>query len=213
MNIAQILDPGAKHVFLVKDGLTHAFAIAHVENDYLLFRSDAPLGFIPDEGYFAAREGSGIVRFQKMPLQSTNEELYKKMGAYFHRISLAQTDFQITNRRNHLRYELKSRIPLTISFDDKTITARMVNISEGGMRLETSAPISCNVICHFDFVLEATLPVFRLDGVVVYSGKEEEGGKWHDVVGVSFVANDKELSDLALYRKHIMQLVEYVRQI
>lgn len=212
MNVTQWLDPAARHVFLIHQGLTHAFIIAHAEESFLLFRSSHPLNIRPEAGYFLARDGAGIVQFYQPLFQSTSEDLFKRAGEYFHRIDFSKLDFEITNRRHHLRHTLPQRLPVSISLDDRTITGELINISEGGMRLAASEPVSHHTRCHFEFKIEPKLPQFRLDGMVVYSGLEDSDAGSETILGVSFVAGESQDQDGTLYKNRIQQLVEYIRQ-
>lgn len=195
MDIKEILDPRARHVFFALDNLTYAYPIVHVENDALYFTTDTEIenpNF--DKGHFLAPQNAGIVLFakpivKKLPTRPDAEGAMQKV----YRMMLSSEQYEISNRRQYTRHEFKNFIPMNFSIFGETIAAQLINISEGGLKMCVDTPLKKNILCR----LEINLPRFSKDedpvpfttnGLIVYSEQETTSGKYF--VGISFVTPD-----------------------
>lgn len=195
MDIKEILDPRARHVFFALDDLNYAYPIVHVENDSLYFTADTEIenpNF--DKGHFLAPQNAGIVLFakpiiKKLPTRPDAQGGLQKV----YRMMLSSEDYEITNRRQHTRHEFKNFIPMNFSIFGETISAQLINISEGGLKMCVDTPLKKNILCR----LEINLPrlsqdedpvLFTTNGLIVYSENETTSGKYF--VGINFITPD-----------------------
>ncbi len=196
-NIEQILEPDSKYLFLDDDGMTQACRIRGVEGRSLLFFHPDSLRSLDDDttvsgsftrkGYFTAREGKGIVRFEGRCWKKAGDSSKHSLPLY--RLTIDWDHLKLVDRREFIRHKLKQSLPLVFQYDGRMIEAELVNISEGGLCLKVSRPMPLNIIFELDLKLPrsgtSTPFHFHTDGLVVYSNYEKGTGL---VTGVAFVA-------------------------
>jgi len=194
MDLKTTMHPNARHVFFQKGDLSYAFTILHVDGSFIYFRSQSPIKESFESGHFLSFEDKGIVQFSEPQIDSLAEENCEKFGAHVHRLNLKDVDLSISNRRTTARFEFQNFIPFVFSVYGETISAQLVNISDGGLRMQVNTHLKKDVLCQ----LELNLPeeegrlIFSTNAVVVYV---EETGKNTYMVGLSFVAPDFENDD------------------
>lgn len=213
MELAQLLDPKARFIFLVSDGLTNAFPIVHVAGNQLYFTSTERLPEHHESGYFPALDGEGIVQFGKPCIDSADLSRLH-IARPVHRIDFSPLDFTITNRRLHLRHEFKRVVPIVFQIFGETLNARLVNISAGGLRMCVSTPIQKNIRCHFEIRLRsrAEEAIFKTDGLVVYADPDDYDAGKPVMVGVSFVTPEgMDDSARAAYKESWQRLEKTVQ--
>jgi hypothetical protein len=196
MELYRLLDPAARFIFLLVDGLTHAFPIVNVTGNHLYFTSKEELPERFESGYFLAPQDSGIVQFNHPAVESVRNLARLKLNAPLHRIDFTTLDFSVTNRRLYQRHALKGVIPMVFQVFGETLNARLVNISAGGLRMSVDNPIKKNIRCHFEIKLRQAGEdiLFKTDGLIVYADPEDNAGEIPVMVGVSFVTPEN-LSD------------------
>ncbi len=190
MDLKSLLDPKTRYIFLTQGEFTHAFPVVHVKEDLLYFSSKKPLPANIDSGHFLAQGNAGIVQFSKPEVMSLQETSKHNLDLILHVIDFSNLDYSITNRRISMRYEFKEFIPITFHVYGEVMTAQLINISEGGLRIRATTPLKNNIVCHFKISLpndEEKLS-FETDGIVVYSEHEKQHDNY--MAGISFVVPD-----------------------
>lgn len=192
MNVKDIIDPNARHLFLTKSSLNYAFPIVHVQGQWLYFSSPKPISSAFDSGYFLAREQQGIVQLNNPVIESVK----KKMELLLHRLDLNDTSHTLVNRRQSMRYAFKGFVPISFSVFGEAMAAQLVNVSEGGLRMSIDTPLKKNMLCHLKIRIPAPKKNihFSTDGMVIYADREEGSNKF--TAGISFItpefSGDKE---------------------
>src|SRR3989339_1988135 len=190
MDLKKILDPNTRYIFLTTNEINHAFPVVHVKDNLIFFSNEKEITEDYQSGHFLAQGDEGIVLFTNpvvIPLKDVTKEEY---GAFLYVINFDNTDYSITNRRLSARYEFKEFLPVSFQVYGDMMTAQLINISAGGLRLRVNTCLHRNVFCHF----KITLPIqgknvcFETDGIVVYSEPEKSHNNF--LTGISFVAPD-----------------------
>lgn len=207
-DIKQILEPSARFIFIQSSELPRAYALAGVVGKNVLVVTLEPHDTLLDgalEGFFAAANGGGIVRFQA---QATKE---KTATGFLGKIEIDMESLRIQNRRESLRHSFDSPVPVLLYEEDGIIDARIINMSEGGMRLSVARRLATQVICQFQLKLPTSEGVFEFvtDGLVVYSEPEEKHDRF--MTGVSFVEPTLNTAEQKnAYRMRLTQLKIYL---
>lgn len=189
-SIKEILEPSSRYLFLDDEGMNQAFLINSVEkNTFVIMEQQRQLDSKERKGYFVAASGKGVVRFtgQLNPLPEKDSKIQAPLTLYKLEVNLK--DLKLINRREFIRHELKTPIPISFNYEGRFIQATLVNISEGGLRMSVGEPLPTNLVFHF----EINLPLaskksfyFKTDGLIVYSDPEEKPTRF--MTGVSFIA-------------------------
>lgn len=212
MDVKRILDESGRYLFLNRQGLVEAFPIIHVETSYIFFTSAKELEKNYDSGYFLASGGAGIVQFEKPVLESLDKNAQNQIKQKIHRVNIEPLDFIITNRRLSLRHELPQYMPILFYVYGEVMSAQLVNISEGGLRMSVTSALQKNTRCHFEIRLptEEQQILFRTDGIVVYAENTSEN-KYQTHVGISFVTPDfTQPADEEKYKQSKEKLKNYI---
>ncbi len=95
------------------------------------------------------------------------------------------------NRRKHTRKQTRNLIShTTVDEDDKLVSqglSKAVDVSKGGMLLETPHPIDSGVISLV--AIDMNNQFFEIQGELVYC-KRQESGLYHS--GIKFIGTDKQ---------------------
>ncbi|MBU0506401.1 MAG: PilZ domain-containing protein [bacterium] len=188
MDLKNILDPKTRYIFFTEGDLTHAYPIIHVKANQLFFTAKEPLPEKIDGGHFLAQGEAGIVQFDAPTCLLITTNPKENMELYLYVIDFSSLDYSLTNRRASMRYEFKEFIPISFQVYGELMTAQLINISEGGLRLRLSTPLNKNVVCRFSIKLPLENEDFHFetDGIVVYSDTEQQQQNNY-ITGISFV--------------------------
>lgn len=208
MELKSLLHPKAKHIFIKFGDLVRAYPIAHVEDHALYFLAESEFTDKPTQGYFIARNNEGIVLFEN----PNPEMLPYRPDAVLYRIITDELNYSVTNRRLYQRVEFAEFRPLMFRYYGDHIVGHMVNISEGGIRMNLDRSIELNTICHFEIRLTQDF-TFKTDGVVVRSGYSDDSKK-QAVIGIHFLApafrSDEEKVS---YQQDQKKLSDYLKRL
>jgi len=197
MDLKQILDPNARHVFFTSGSLSYVYPIVHVDQNYLYFSSEKPLPENFDSGHFLAQDGAGIVQFAKPEIDALKKEVQasKNITQYLYRLDFDAMDFSITNRRQSMRYEFTDFVPISFNVFGENISAQLINISEGGLRMCVDTPLKKNVLCQLEIKIPSRTNeiYFKTNGIITYADHEE--GTKKIFVGISFVSPEFNSND------------------
>lgn len=188
-DIKSLIDPTVRHVFLTGHDISYAFPIIGVDGPYIFFCSQRPLEEAFERGHFLATDNKGIVQFDNPVIDSLSEEKVTEHGAHIHRLDLSDVEIVASNRRDQARYVFDHFVPFTFSVFGESIPAQLVNISDGGLRMQVNVPVKKNIFCQ----LQLRLPFgndrlsFLTNAIVVYVEKKS---KLEYTVGLNFVAPD-----------------------
>jgi len=185
-DIKDLIEPATRYLFLYEQGATHAFRIRGIHSDFIIaFHPEHFLPWKQREGYFQAAGGLGMVVFRSDGnlVEGTADTHHLPL----YKIRLDTDRLSLINRRQFTRYTLVKPRPIFFHCDGRMLEANIINLSEGGMRLECQEALPKNVTLHFEINLPATKggDLFKTDGVVVYS--EPEDSHHHFMTGISFV--------------------------
>lgn len=186
-DIREILEPTTRYLFLDCEGVVEACLIRSVFKDSVLvyhqsspFKSKTPL-----KGFFVAASGRGIVQFHA---QCQREKGIKSALALY-RVAIDLPGLVLVNRRVFIRHAYERPVPILFEFEGKPVKARLVNISEGGLRMDLNDTLPSNVVFEFQLTLPRKKgPPFKFhtDGLVIYCTPEDDPR--HFVAGIAFVA-------------------------
>lgn len=208
-HLKEILDPQARYIFIEDGGMTRALGLSRVEKDslYLTARSRLPMASRGTaEGYFTASDGKGVVLFS-----GAMEAVPKAKSDRIWRLKPNLKSLELVNRRQFVRYGLKTPLSISLECDEKPIRALLVNISEGGLRMSVTSKIPANVIYHFalDLPFSPEPLHFETDGLVLYCEPEERPER--QMTGVTFVAPVFEnVEDQKAYQKSRERLAYFL---
>jgi hypothetical protein len=190
MDLKNILDPQTRYIFFSEGELTHAYPIIHVKDNQLFFTAEQALSDKIDGGHFLAQGEAGIVRFEKPQCLLVTTNPKENIELFLYALDFSKLDYSLTNRRASMRYEFKEFIPISFLVYGELMTAQLINISEGGLRLRVNTPLNKNVVCRFSIKLplEDEDFYFETDGIVVYSDTEQQKNNY--VTGISFVISE-----------------------
>jgi len=199
MDLKKILDPKARFIFFSQNLISYVCPIVHVDQNFLYFSSQKPLPDTFDEGHFLALDGAGIVQLTKPSIEALKEKIQKNLDSYLYRYDFDSSDYAISNRRQSVRFEFDNFIPISFKVFGENMTAQIINISEGGLRMRSDTPLKHNIICQLEIKIPTKDGIIKLktNGVVMYADKED-GGK-EVMIGMSFAtpefANKDEEKD------------------
>jgi len=213
MDLKQLLDPKARHIFLSAANLAYVYPIVHIKENYLYFSSDKPIPQSFDRGHFLAQDAAGIVQFSNPSVESTKKDRQNTLGLILHRINFDTLDYTITNRRQSMRYELNEFIPISFNVFGENIPAQLINISDSGLRMRVDTLLKTNILCQFHIKLPTQENEIQINtnGLVIYADCEE--GSKNIMVGISFVTPDfKTDEDKQKYLKSKDNLTRFIAQ-
>ena len=213
MNIKELIDPKTRYVFLANAEETFAGAIVHVDPDVIYFSSPKTTPPASDVIYFLAQGAAGIVQFNKPRVEFLQTTSTAQMPVHLYRVNFEALDYTIINRRRSFRYEFKDFFPVSFNVFGEYMAARLMNISEGGLRMCVDTPIHKDVLCHLQIKIphEEQAIRFNTDGVIVYADRNEDTKQI--TVGISFVTPDfSSDSDRAAYLTAKTKLGEFVKE-
>lgn len=203
-HLKEIVDPFSRYLFLLENQIPHAFLLCGVEkNSFVITDPRQPSMGRSFKGYFVASHGRGVVHFQG------SED---PIDASLCRILVQLDSMQIENRRAFYRQRLNKPRFITFEFQNKTIEALLVDMSEGGFRLSLDERLPTQMMVQFELKFPQSDPmfVFKTDGLVVYCEPEETPDSF--VAGIHFVAphfaNDQERKTYEQSRKELKTVIQ-----
>ena len=203
-NVAEILDPHSKYVFLDDEGMTEAFLIRGVKENLILAQRTSPFEAKRRSGYFVAASGCGVIRFE-----AELGRFEKKEGLLSFQIN--PTSLKMVDRREFHRHHFKYPLPIYLKCEGKFIKAFLVNISEGGLRMTVNRQLPTQIVFNFELKLprpQESLD-FVTDGLIVYCEPEEDPA--HFMTGVAFIAPEfSSEKERQAYQKARATLAHYI---
>ncbi len=211
-DLREILEPTTRYLFLECDGVVEACLIQSVfKESFLVYHHSSP--FISKslvKGFFVAASGRGIVQFSAQ----CRRERRTKSTLSLYRVVLDLKGLVLINRRLFIRHAYERPVPILFDFEGRPIKARLVNISEGGLRIDLNDILPSNVVFEFQLTLPRTKGAvfqFHTDGLVIYCTPEDNPR--HFMAGIAFVAprfrNEEEREK---FKKESTALKKYLAQ-
>lgn len=215
-DLKEIIDPKARYLFLDDQGMTEAFLITSVEKQSIIVSYEGlPKPEQRRAGYFVAPSGQGIVRFTGTLacLQQTSSPLPLPL----YRLTPDLAHLKLIDRREFIRKVLPHPVMILFNFESQYIQTKLINLSEGGLRLSANRPLPMNIISQFELKLPQPRKSpfeFKTDGLVVYSEPEEDPAFF--MIGVSFIApkflNEEEKKSYQEQRKQLSHYLTTINQ-
>ena len=213
MNLKKLIDPKTRYVFLASDEETFAGIIVHVDTEAIYFSSTKTTPPASHVIYFLAQGSVGVVQFNKPRVEFLQTTTDVQVPVHLYRVNFEALDYTIINRRRSFRYEFKDFFPVSFNVFGEHMAARLMNISEGGLRMCVDTPIHKDVLCHLQIKIPHKKQAIRFDtdGVIVYADRNEDIKQI--TVGISFVTPDfSSDADRAIYLTAKTKLGEFVRE-
>ena len=188
-NLEEMVKDAHAHFFLIKGDEALRLGMWEIGPNYIVVDvpSESPLrktalGYIPTLDGKSVYEIEGKINADPLPDQMSNTI----------RIEIDLDKVKKINRRLYARYNFAPPIKVDVDADtlDEPVQGRLINLSAGGLRLETELTLEANKIHTFTFEIELDNMIhsFAMDGNVLYEIPLDEGYAY----GVKFDTTPEE---------------------